>query len=589
MMNALPASRRASVPRKAPLIAALALALGGLSDAGAAQAPLAANFAQVDARLGADLRQSRAALRQQFLLRNGPLPIAPDRPAGTVTVDNCDDSGPGSLREAFEQAVSGDVVDLTGLTCSTISLTSGSLTSGVDYLTLNGPGADRLAIDANGDSRAIALMGTYGELKIDGLTIRNGSYVYSGDSGYGGGIADGACVLAEQYVTISNSRLENCSASGKSVHGAAVKANGRLILTNSVVSGTEATAVADDISATITGGAISGGATYLTDTTVRDASVSATTTSAYGGVLGGGVFGMYGVVLTGSTVSGVDVQVSAAKDAYAKGGGVASPMTVILDTSTVANNSVRGTPGFGPGEQGLYLSSIGGGGVYVMIVPRTSPVPSTIVNSTISGNSALCEGDIGAYTRGGGGGLGSWAPVPVAIVNSTVSGNSTNLNGGGLYTRALGALTLANATVTDNRADNGAAIADLAAESAFPLATDSSIVAGNHPFAATTAVELVTVHDVSGAKNLVASANAALPADTLTGAPLLGPLADNGGPTLTHALMAGSPAIDAGANPGGLTTDQRGEGYARVSGEAADIGAFESQPLPDAIFADGFD
>ena len=590
-MNAPSSSRRISVPRQAPLIAALALALGGWTDAGAGAAttPLAANFAQIDSQQQASLRRSRDAMRQQFLRRNGALPVAPDRVAGTVTVDNCDDSGPGSLRAAFEQAVSGDVVDLTGLTCSTISLTSGALTSGVDYLTLNGPGPDRLAIDANGDSRAIALMGTYGELKIDGLTIRNASYVYSGDSGYGGGIADGACVLAEQYVTISNSRLENCSASGKSVHGAAVKANGRLILTNSVVSGAQATATADDISATITGGAISGGATYLTDTTVQDVTVSATTTSAYGGVLGGGVFGMYGVVMTGSTVSGVDVQVSASKDAYAKGGGVASPMTVIMDRSTVADNSVRGTPGFGPGEQGVYLSAIGGGGVYIMLVPRSSPVPSTITNSTISGNSALCEGEIGAYTRGGGGALGSWAPVPVAIVNSTLSGNSTNLAGGALYTRSRGALTLSNATVTDNRADNGAAIADLAAESAFPLATDSSIVAGNAPFAASTAVDLVTVHDVSGANNLVGSANATLPADTLSGDPRLAPLADNGGPTRTHALLADSPAIDAGSNPLDIPTDQRGEGYVRVSGTAADIGAYESQPLPDAIFADGFD
>lgn len=71
----------------------------------------------------------------------------------------------------------------------------------------------------------------------------------------------------------------------------------------------------------------------------------------------------------------------------------------------------------------------------------------------------------------------------------------------------------------------------------------------------------------------------------------LGPLQDNGGPTLTHALPAGSAAIDAG-DPGGctdnygaiLTTDQRGE--SRPSGAACDIGAFE---LHDAIFQDGFD
>jgi hypothetical protein len=59
--------------------------------------------------------------------------------------------------------------------------------------------------------------------------------------------------------------------------------------------------------------------------------------------------------------------------------------------------------------------------------------------------------------------------------------------------------------------------------------------------------------------------------------PKLGPLADNGGPTQTVALLPGSPAIDAGANPTGLVFDQRGFNFARVAGAAADIGAFEVQ------------
>jgi hypothetical protein len=58
--------------------------------------------------------------------------------------------------------------------------------------------------------------------------------------------------------------------------------------------------------------------------------------------------------------------------------------------------------------------------------------------------------------------------------------------------------------------------------------------------------------------------------------PLLGPLADNGGPTRTHALLPGSPAINTGSNPLGLATDQRGTGFPRVSGAAADMGAYES-------------
>jgi len=74
-----------------------------------------------------------------------------------------------------------------------------------------------------------------------------------------------------------------------------------------------------------------------------------------------------------------------------------------------------------------------------------------------------------------------------------------------------------------------------------------------------------------------------LPNDTSHAAPLLLPLADNGGPTLTHALNAGSPAIDHGNNLGGLDTDQRGSGFARVQGKAPDIGAFERSFGPVAV------
>ena len=59
-------------------------------------------------------------------------------------------------------------------------------------------------------------------------------------------------------------------------------------------------------------------------------------------------------------------------------------------------------------------------------------------------------------------------------------------------------------------------------------------------------------------------------------APGLGPLNANGGPTRTHALLGGSPAINTGSNPLGLATDQRGAGFPRVNGGQADIGAYES-------------
>jgi hypothetical protein len=94
------------------------------------------------------------------------------------------------------------------------------------------------------------------------------------------------------------------------------------------------------------------------------------------------------------------------------------------------------------------------------------------------------------------------------------------------------------------------------------------------------------VEDTTGITILPGSAHNIFHAD-----PLLGPLADNGGPTQTHALLPGSPALDHGANPDELAFDQRGAGFARLSGAGVDIGAFELQlppPPPLQIVASAF-
>ena len=589
-MNASSSATLLSRFAKAPLFAGLTLVLGSSlswsASVGASAAPFVGAATAPGMRTGLHLGDQRAALNRQLARRNAPAHVAPNRPAAIVAVSNCEDSGAGSLRDAFLNAVSGDVIDLTSLDCSTITLSTG-LTTNVDDLTLNGPGPDQLAIDGDNASRVIEHLG-YGMLTIDGLTIRNGTYVYSGPGIYGG-LAPGACVLSKRSVTISNSVIDHCSASGWSVFGGAINVLGALYMVDSTVSGTTSTAKATEISATSYGGVIYAAAAYLTGTTISGAEIVASSTSAFSGMLGGGVFGFYGAVLDHSRVTGVNAHVSAAKIAYAKGGGVASPNTVILTNSTVSDNSVHGTPGVGASGSYVYTSAIGGGGVYIMTIPRSVTYPSSITNSTISNNSAICDGDVGEYTIGGGGGLGSWATKPVTITNSTVSGNTASTHGGGLYTRHMGPIVLANSTVTDNTAPDGAGIADMGSKSPYDLVINSSIVAGNHLPGGTPLAEIVTVHAITGANNLVASANVTLPVDTLGGDPLLGPLADNGGPTLTHALLAGSPAIDAGSNLAELTSDQRGEGYVRVDGAAPDIGAFESQGVADPIFANGFD
>jgi hypothetical protein len=79
------------------------------------------------------------------------------------------------------------------------------------------------------------------------------------------------------------------------------------------------------------------------------------------------------------------------------------------------------------------------------------------------------------------------------------------------------------------------------------------------------------------------------PTDLLNVDPRLGPLQDNGGPTFTHALLPGSPAINAGDNTAAPRFDQRGEGYPRIVGGTIDIGAFESQATSSVVADPGFE
>ena len=219
--------------------------------------------------------------------------------------------------------------------------------------------------------------------------------------------------------------------------------------------------------------------------------------------------------------------------------------TLVLRDSTVRDNSV--TNGAGGGVYGFLDSTV------------------TIERSTISGNSA---NDVGGGIRS----LGD-----TTIVNSTVSGNeSTGWHGGGVF-HTDGAMTVSSSTVTGNSAPGGTAGGVFFGSFGAPDGSASlrqSIVSGNSgdecivfyggPFAMESLGSNVLGDTTCGA---------AAPTDMVVDDALLGSLADNGGPTLTHALQAGSPAIDAGDPAATPATDQRG--VIRPQGEGPDAGAFE--------------
>ena len=161
--------------------------------------------------------------------------------------------------------------------------------------------------------------------------------------------------------------------------------------------------------------------------------------------------------------------------------------------------------------------------------------------------------------------------------NTTISGNSASAGGGGLFNH--GRAVLINVTLAENVAGLGGGInsgESTSAESSIQNVIIAESVGGNCAGIAT----------ISSSGNNVEDANTCGligPNDLPNTEPLLAPRGDNGGPTQTHALLIGSPAIDAGHNPACLPVDQRGvlRGDGNGDGIAiCDIGAYEFDPGP---------
>jgi hypothetical protein len=168
--------------RRTPLAVCLSAALAFASTASAATPAENLLHRQTD---------GLARLFERFARRAAEVRAVPHgtrRPEGgiVIPVTSCaDDGGTGTLRHVVLIASSGDTVDLGGLSCSTITLTAGAIGIDVDDLTIAGPGASRLTIDAAHASRVFR-HGGGGTLQVTNLTVANGSY--SPPTGpYGGG------------------------------------------------------------------------------------------------------------------------------------------------------------------------------------------------------------------------------------------------------------------------------------------------------------------------------------------------------------------------------------------------------------------
>ncbi|HUT77096.1 MAG TPA: right-handed parallel beta-helix repeat-containing protein, partial [Polyangia bacterium] len=272
-----------------------------------------------------------------------------------------------------------------------------------------------------------------------------------------------------------------------------------------------------------------------------------------------------GAVFTQNTSSFTIVRsVLANNEAQDAGGAifVQNDSALAISDTTISGNTASGT-----------AASDGGGAIYA-----NNDSALLIARSTLSGNTSA--GDAGGISRNNDGQL--------LMHNSTVSGNTAGGNGGGIIFDSFGGgafIALESSTVAGNSAVGlGGGIyneGDPLQEAGF----ERSIIASNT--AAGAANDCATDGTgvfVSNGFNLDSTGTCGLgaPGDIANGNPALGPLADNGGPTETRALLTGSDAIDAAGNCTSPVIDQRG--VDRPLGAACDIGAYEASPpvaVPD--------
>ena len=519
--------------------------------------------------------------------------------AATFTVTNTNDNVPWSLRHAIINAngsAGADVINFDGGVTGTITLAT-SLPTITDNLVITGPGEATLSVSGN-DAVLPFIIAADVVVTISGLTVEKG------DGYKGGGI------LNYGVLTLTNSTVCNNEARG----GGGIFNYGKLTLENVTVSNNTAqygggiynyerntTAMlinshVDYNSAEYGGGIESGGTQLtLTNSTVN----YNTATEAGGGIKGYSIQ----LTLTNSTVN-----YNTANDTHQgqAGGGMEVSGTVTLFDSHVDHNSAPFTGGikFKAGtltmdDSSTVSNNVGDVGIYHF--------------NNGSGEMILNGGTVSNHER-----AGIWNELYeiMTVNNSTVSGNGVGIrnqqhattmmtlnrvtvSGNGTGIENHGTLSLNNSTVSDN---TGHGIVDHTQQSIdrLMLYLNSSTVSGNGgngitSFVRTTAAggraELInTIVANNGANDCAfpetitsfghnldsdgtCNLNVALN-DLKSTDPKLGPLQDNGGPTWTQALFAGSPAIDAGiCNDALYPTDQRG--ISRPQNLYCDIGAYE--------------
>lgn len=557
--------------------------------------------------------------------------------AATFTVANVNDSGTGSLRDAITQAnalAGDDIINFGPGVTGTITLSSTlpQITQAGGVLTINGPGRSLLTISGNNVVH-IFDTGLAAWLNFNRMTLTNGRAAVTGSDASGGAIysrgtlviydveisncsaigatsttgdggsAYGGAIYHQPVVanlSITNSRIAGCLAQGGATSftgaiggnaygGAILASSGSLLLTQVTVENCDANG-GTGTSGNTSGGTARGGAIYtdiitsLIDCVLTNndsAGGNGSGTGTAGGASGGGIYGGNSLTLNRCTVEQCDAfgGISGIGGGVAIVGGPAAPPTVdiqdtLIDTCT-CTSSGTGSVSFG-------------GGLY-------SEFETTVAHTQVTGCSATSSNN----AQGGGAYFASSGANTV-----TTSTFDTNVNGG--VVAAAGTITFTNCTFSGN---SGAAGSGIACTGAIATVTYSTVTANASTSAyaggvfnsggTITLVGCIVAANTStgggpdiggtvanGGNNLVGVAATGFVNGSngckvgTVGTPLnalLGPLANNGGKTPTHALLTGSPAIDAGGTAGVPSTDQRD---APRNQGVADMGSYEFGATP---------
>jgi hypothetical protein len=449
-----------------------------------------------------------------------------------ITVTDTNDSGPGSLRQALADAHDGDLISFApGLHGQTITLTTAELV--IDKsITINGPGTNLLGVYRSSQTsfRIFHVMPAV-SARIVGLTISGGG---AGQEG-GGGILNDHAVLTIDRCVVQNSFAFELNGGGIYNNGSG--GNSTLTILNSTVTGNFASAGGGIYNDSDNGGS----ATLSLMKSTVNSNTAAFNGFPTGGGAGGGIYNSGGTLMITKSVITNNLAGVPEPFALGDGGGICNYGTLVITNSTISDNQAYSSGG-----------GIENGGML------------TITSSTVSGNGAIGGHDGQPWGHGGG------ISGSVTFTNSTLSGNYASLSGGGLD----GGGAISNSTVNDN---NGGGIS---ASAAFEI-ENTILKAGAR--GANISIDGGMV--ISHGYNVSSDDGGGFlkgPGDQINTDPVLGPLQNNGGPTFTHALLPGSPAIDAG-DPSFTPPpyyDQRGPRFRRVFDGRIDVGSFEVQPEP---------